>query len=111
MESKRKPTYQEITLIELLIKKASITVSDHWKERILVCPMDDGGMGSLYLSSKEETDEGRMMGKQVSEFQFVDKDGVDVLASLNVDTLGNLYELEIWKTDFSKLIQLPEFRV
>ncbi|WP_420885213.1 DUF6984 family protein, partial [Candidatus Symbiothrix dinenymphae] len=37
----------------------------------------------------------------------VDEDGVDVIASLNIDDTGDLYELDIWKTDFSPLIKLP----
>ncbi len=50
-----------------------------------------------------------IFGKQISDFQFTDVDGVEVIASLNVDSDGNLLELDIWKTDFGKLIKLPDF--
>ena len=43
----------------------------------------------------------------VSEYEFKDKDGVDVVASLFLDKEGNLYELDIWKVDFSELLSLP----
>jgi hypothetical protein len=32
---------------------------------------------------------------------FKDIDGTPVSAALNVDQQGNLYELDIWKVDFS----------
>ncbi len=70
--------------------------------------MDDGDMGSLLLIHKDEVSESRVFGEQVSELQFVDLDGVDVIASLNIDKEGDLYELDIWKTDFSKLQKLPD---
>ena len=71
--------------------------------------MDDGEMGSLYLFPKGEITEGRVFGEQVSDFQFTDLDGIEVIASLNIDENGELFELDIWKTDFSKLIKFPDF--
>ena len=38
---------------------------------------------------------------------FTDEDGVKVIASLNVDSDGHLFELDIWKTDFSPLLRIP----
>lgn len=108
MESIRIPTKKEERLLEVLIKNASIPFPSNWKEGLLVCPMDDGGMGSLYLFTKGETNKDRKFGEQVSEYQFTDEDGVEVVASLNVDDCGSLFELDIWKTDFSKLIRMPD---
>lgn len=48
------------------------------------------------------------MGRQISEFQFTDIDGVEVIASLNVDVDGVLFELDIWKTNFEKFVKLPD---
>jgi hypothetical protein len=107
MELNRKPTPQEERLIEILINNASIDFPSDWKESLMVCSMNDGGMGSLYLFSKGEANKNRIFGKTVSDFQFKDLDGVDVIVSLNVDDEGDLFELDIWKTDFSKLIKLP----
>jgi hypothetical protein len=73
----------------------------------MVKPMDDGGMGSLFLFPNEGIITNRMLGEQVSEFEFFDKDGIKVIASLNIDQEGNLFELDIWKTDYSPLIELP----
>jgi hypothetical protein len=65
-------------------------------------------MGSLYLLPQGKEIEGRTFGKQISDLQFKDLDGVEVIASLNTDNEGKLFELDIWKTNFSKLLSLPE---
>jgi len=44
----------------------------------------------------------------ISEHLFLDVDGVTVIASLNIDKDGNLFELDIWKTDYSPLIKYPD---
>ena len=104
----RKPTLSEERLLECLVKTASKTVSPHWKEELLVSPMHDGEMGSLYLFPKSERHAERVFGEQISECEFIDQDGTTVIASLNVDPSGELFELDIWKTDFSPLISFPE---
>ncbi|MCP5467923.1 MAG: hypothetical protein H7A32_01475 [Deltaproteobacteria bacterium] len=108
MELNRKATPEEEKLLEILIEKSSLPIPKNWKEELLVCPMQDGAMGSLYLFPKGQVIEGRSMGKQVSDFQFTDSDGVSVIASLNVDDDGNLFELDIWKTDFGQLLKFPD---
>ena len=35
-------------------------------------------------------------------------DGVPVLASLNVDQNGRFLELDLWKTDFTPVIRIPD---
>ena len=108
MELSRKPTKDEERLIELLVKTSSVIISDNWKDGLLVRPMDDGKMGSLYLFPQGNLTEGRELGEQVSDFQFTDMDGIEVIASLNIDNAGNLFELDIWKTDFGILLKLPD---
>lgn len=108
MKYYRIPTKKEEQLVELLVHKSSLEIAEHWKNGLLVCPMNDGEMGSLILFPQGKIVENRKFGKQVSEFQFVDADGVEVIASLNVDSDGNLFELEIWKINFGKLIRLPD---
>lgn len=108
MELSRTPTIQEERLLELLVKKSSIAIPENWKDGLLVRPMDDGEMGSLYLFPQGKVIEGRVLGEQISDFQFTDLDGVEVIASLNVDNNGNLFELDIWKTDFGKLLKFPD---
>ncbi|WP_436410343.1 DUF6984 family protein [Parapedobacter flavus] len=51
MELIRRPTAQEERLIEILINQSSITTSKNWKEVLMVCDMDDGGMGGVIFVS------------------------------------------------------------
>ena len=108
MKFYRIPTKQEEQLIELLVHKSSLEMSEDWKNGLLVCPMYDGEMGSLYLFPQGKINESRKLGRQISEFQFTDIDGVEVIASLNVDVDGVLFELDIWKTNFEKFVKLPD---
>ena len=68
--------------------------------------MKDGGMGSLLFYSKTKEPK---FGKTAAEYWFKDSDGIDVTARLNLDQNGELYELDVWKTDFSKLKKWPCF--
>jgi hypothetical protein len=105
----RKLLPPEEKLLEFLIKKANLSGwSINWKCNLLVKPMNDGGMGSLLLFPDGSEGKNRVFGKQVSEYEFNDKDGVKVIASLNLDSSGELFELDIWKVDYSKLICIPE---
>lgn len=107
MESIRKPNLQEVKLLEFLIKKSTIPIPVNWNESLLVCNMNDGGMGGLRLYPKGDTLSPKLFGKQVSEYQFTDLDGIEVFASLYLDKDGELFELDIWKTNFEKLVKFP----
>jgi hypothetical protein len=65
----------------------------------LVEEMNDGGMGSLRFVGGPD----RQFGKRVGSAEFNDADGVLVSVALNVDQRGQLFELDIWKVDFSPL--------
>ena len=107
MKTYRPPSNQEEKLIKVLIEKAKISLTQS-NETLLVCEMGDGKMGSLYLLPNGIDQENRLFGYMASELEFTDKDGVKVIASLNIDTNGNLFELDIWKTDFNPLIRIPD---
>lgn len=74
-------------------------------DELMVSEMSDGGMGSLRFYS--QTPE-RELGGTSAEATFDDIDGVLVLASLNIDTLGNLYEIDMWRTDFNPIKRWPD---
>jgi hypothetical protein len=65
----------------------------------LVEEMNDGGMDSLCFVGTRD----RRFGNCIGSAEFDDADGVPVSVSLNVDQHGELFELDIWKTDFSPL--------
>jgi hypothetical protein len=60
----------------------------------------------LYFVSETKPPEQRRLGQRIAEMQFDDADGVAILASLNVDKEGDLYELDVWKTDYTPVIRL-----
>lgn len=76
-------------------------------EELLVSDMNDGGMGSLRFFCAEVDDRVRRFGTRIAELEFTDIDGVTVIAPLNVDQEGELFELNIWKTNFGRTLKLP----
>jgi hypothetical protein len=107
MESIRKPTHEELQILSQLINKAGIRVSSNWKQDLLVRPLTDGNMGSLRLITGTEPIEKQSFGSQSADLEFLDADNVTVIATLNLDKKGELFELDIWKTDYSPLISYP----
>ena len=103
----REPTAAELRLLRRLAALAP-ALGSVWLEGLLVCEMDDGRMGSLKLQVSGRVPSHRAFGSKASEWQFTDKDGVVALSTLYLDAEGVPYELDIWKTDFSPLICLPE---
>jgi len=73
-------------------------------DTLVVEPMSDGGMGSLALGLGYTS---RRMGRQVAECHFVDKDQVLVSATLNVDSEGMPYEVDMWKVNFEPTVEWP----
>ncbi|TFV94864.1 hypothetical protein E4M00_17060 [Leifsonia flava] len=66
-------------------------------------------MGSLLILPLEvAADAKRRFGREVAELRFVDGDGVPISAALNVDSDGNLFELDMFKGDGSPLIRIPD---
>ncbi len=107
MGALRRPTPEEEKFIAFMIKKSSKSFRDTWKKDLMVSSIDVGESGSLNLFPDGKVSNNREFGDQISEYVFKDKDRVEVVASLNIDDKGNLFELDIWKADFSDLIQFP----
>jgi len=72
----------------------------------LVEEMQDGNMGSLKFVTSESRR--RRFGEKIAEAEFVDEDGVLVSATINLDDRGDLFELDLWKVDFSPLKRYPK---
>ncbi len=108
----RLPSRSEILFLEFLIQKASLKFPIDWHIGLHVVELNDGGMGSLHLLPRG-VEEGtyRLFGERISECQFKDIDGVDVIASLYLDRTGRLFELDIWKVDFTPLVSRPILQV
>lgn len=108
MKSLRVPTSEEIAVIRTLLESTPgaekyIPSLTH----LLVCEMDDGGMGSRLLIPRGATGYKRMLGSRIASAEFTDNDGVLVSVVINGDNNGLLYELDMWKVDFSPLRRWP----
>ncbi len=66
--------------------------------------MDDGGMRSLHFFTKTKDP---IFGGSVAEYEFKDEDGIPVFVTLMVDQNGEIYELDMFKGDFSPLKKWP----
>lgn len=105
----REITIDEKRLLDYLMDKAKIKLSHDWEKHLKVASLDDEGMGSLYLCSPSNKEYSkRKFGKMVSECIFKDTDGVDVIASLYLDEDKQIYEIDIFKVDFSKFQSIPK---
>ncbi len=104
----RKPTDEEIRFIAYMIREGKGKIRADWSASLMVGPMDDGGMGSLLLYPEGKIVGGRTFGRTLHEVEFKDADHAAVVASLNIDQHGDLFELDIWKVTFDPLIRLPE---
>lgn len=71
-----------------------------------VVEMSDGEMGSLKFARTDG--EEHRLGKTISRAEFMDEDGVTVSVVVNLDEDGHLYELDVWKVDFSPLKRWPK---
>jgi hypothetical protein len=108
LQMRRNPNQQEYGLLKALVyQNNNIKFDPAILAEITVEVMDDGGMGSLLLFLPGGDGKKRLFGSKISEINFKDTDGVEVIATLNVDKEGQLFELDIWKTDFSRLIEIP----
>ena len=68
-------------------------------------------MGYRIFSSKnsnvaEAENEARILGRQVADISWTDNDGKRAFALLSSDVNGELFELDIWKTNYSALTTL-----
>ncbi|GMG92286.1 hypothetical protein SGO26_27170 [Cupriavidus metallidurans] len=68
--------------------------------------MDDGGMGSFLIVLPQEY-EGAKHGYNKVTAKSNDADGVLLVATLYVNERGFPCEVDIWKVDFSPIIEIP----
>ena len=108
MEQRRELKSGEIDLIEYLAKKAEYPLNKFWHCYYKASPMNDGGMGSILLIPDGHSCKERMFKVQISECTLKDTDGTDIIISLNIDQDDYLFELDIWKCDFTPVISKIE---
>ena len=97
----RKLTSQEKKIIIKLLQanKSKLEEFTQHIDNYFVENMNDGGMGSIrFIRNSQQK---RILGEVIAEEEFIDEDQIPVLISLNLDSEGEFFELDIWKVDFS----------
>jgi hypothetical protein len=104
----REPNPSELSLLRKLIESAAdLNLAVDWENGLRIMPLDDGGMGSFRIYPSGVSQEDRVFGRSISSAEFRDADGTRVSAVLNLDQEGELFEVDIWKVDFSPVIEIP----
>ncbi|WP_117883477.1 DUF6984 family protein [Aureibaculum luteum] len=101
MNSRRNLTQEELKLTRYLLSLIPDIKKEIPKK---AWTMQDGQMGSFSFNLDGEAE----FGQVIVEAEFSDSDGVHVLITLTEDKNGNLFELDFWKTDFTKLAEFPK---
>lgn len=105
----RRPTPDQIRLLRALLKRADQhDIDEAWLDQVRVQQMDDGGMGSFRIHVEDNSTAQRTLGRVAAELEFKDADGAVVLVSLNTDSKGAPFEVDVWRTDFNPVVQFPE---
>ena len=95
---------EELDVIEAMLQTSSYQPKPPIDPSALVSQMDDGGMRSIRFVYPDP----QCLGGAVREAHYTDTDGVLVSINLNVDASGRLFELDLWKVDFSPLKRYPQ---
>ncbi|MGL4426336.1 MAG: DUF6984 family protein [Alphaproteobacteria bacterium] len=69
--------------------------------------MEDGKMGSIKFINESSKIKSKKFGSVLKALETLDLDGVPISISLNLDEDGELFELDVWKVDFSPLKKFP----
>ena len=100
IEIMREISKSELKLVNYLLEKAGKPT----QIPKMVRPLKDGGMGSISFDLKES----RKRDSQIIGGSFKDSDGVLVDFELTADENNELFELDLWKVDFSRLLKYPQ---
>lgn len=102
--STRTFTNEENDLIEKLCQEAGIAVKKPLQGYTL--KEEERSLRiELPLSNQE-----RRFGTSIAEIMWTDDDGIPAMATLCTDQYGNLYQLDVWKVNFSKVLNLSGWK-
>ena len=93
----------ERDVITIMLRTGGFNTLRARLDKAYVVDLQDGGMGGIRFVSGGE----QCRDHAVAQARYVDDDGVSVSIELNVDGEGELFELDLWKVDFSRLKRFP----
>src|SRR5436190_3582536 len=68
--------------------------------------LSDGDMRSVKTMPQDDRETRRAV--PIASANYVDSDNVAISVQINCDETGRLFEIDIWKTDFSTIIRYPK---
>ncbi|MGZ3922898.1 MAG: DUF6984 family protein [Flavisolibacter sp.] len=95
---RRQTGSEETDLIASLLKK--IPKENEYQIPDYVSEMDYDGMGSIRLNRGKHH-------RDLIQLGYIDLDGQTVIITLTENANKELFELEFWKVDFTRLIKFP----
>lgn len=103
----RRPTLEELLLIEYLAQKGQYRLEADWQQSIWVEPITEEGIGSIAIAINNGEPVKYKPSHVISDCMFYDADNKGVAAYLLVDGDGCLCELDLWKGGELEIFSLP----
>ncbi len=103
----RRPTPEELLLIEHLAKKAHYTLMPDWQQGMWADPITEDKIGAIAIAMNNEKPVKFKHSRLIADCQFKDEDNMGVAAYLLVDDDESLCELDLWKFDETEIRSLP----
>lgn len=103
----RRPTPEELLLIEFLAKKAKYPLAHEWQQGVWAEPTTDDKIGPIAIAMNNGEPVKCKPSRVISDCMFYDADNKGVAAYLLVDDDGCLCELDLWKGGEPEILSLP----
>lgn len=103
----RRPTLEELLLIEYLAQKGQYRLEADWQQSIWVEPITEERMGPIAIVMNNGVPQKNIRSYWIADCHFYDEDGMGVAAYLLVDGTRSLCELDLWKYDDTEILSLP----
>ena len=107
----RRPTPEELLLIEFLAKKAMYPLAHDWQQGVWAEPTTDDKIGPIAIAMNNVEPVKCKPSRVISDCMFYDADNKGAAAYLLVDDDGYLCELDLWKGGEPEILSLPRARI
>jgi len=97
---------EEKRLLTCMLKDNSFSFLLKELSVLKVIDINDGGMGSVMFIYNDSNS--RKFGQQIADRVFIDRDNVAISVAINIDQYKELFEIDIWKVDFSPVVSYPK---
>ena len=103
----RRPTPEELLLIEFLARKAKYPLAHEWQQGVWAEPTTDDKNGPIAIAMNNGEPVKYKPSRVISDCMCYDADNKGAVAYLLVDDDGCLCELDLWKGGELEIFSLP----